>query len=357
MGKGNVSGQPQQPAPAQPPTSIPGAPPQQLGVFGQQPDTSAHPLATAGMIASTQQLSAPGAHVTTYVPRPPQPFRVMPSSTSSVSSGHSLAAGLQEAMQQLQLQPSSSTPAPAGTGSSRQPPGQMHPRASQDSSDLAHLLGQAQQQAQQQEQTEEDGPATVCASSAWLLVVLAELAVALAEVSSRNPAAAETPGNLHSMCLQEALSLACSLWACLVSKMSHSRRLLPLPCVVQLFFAKVPRSATSQQIQEVFARFGEVESLNLFVPFEVSPRCWKLFGLPCSTGQAHSLSCARSGSRACTVQHALSCILQPVTQHLWPAPWVVPWQSSCCCCCVMSCRTPQAARVAGWCRCAATRMP
>lgn len=166
MGKGNVSGQPQQQAPA-PPASIPGAPPQPLGVFGQQPETSAHPLATAG-IASTQQLSAPGVHLPTFVPRPQQPFRVMPSSTSSASSGHSLAAGLQEAMQQMQLQPGSSTPAPAGTLSSRQPPGQMHPRASQDSSDLAHLLGQAQQQAQQQEQAGEDGPATVCASLAWL---------------------------------------------------------------------------------------------------------------------------------------------------------------------------------------------
>lgn len=171
MGKGNVSGQPQQrEAPAPPSTSIPGgAPPSQsLGVFGQpQPETSAHPLTTAG-IANTQQLSEPGAHMTTLVPRPQQPFRVMPSSTSSVSSGQSLAAGLQEAMQQMQLQPSSSTPAPAGTGSSGQPPGQMRPRALQDSSDLAHLLGQAQQQAQQQEQAGEDGPATVCASLAWL---------------------------------------------------------------------------------------------------------------------------------------------------------------------------------------------
>lgn len=72
------------------------------------------------------------------------------------------------------------------------------------------------------------------------------------------------------MCPHEASSLACTSCACLVGNMCHLHRLLPLPCVVQLFFAKVPRSATSQQISDVFARFGEVESLNLFVPFEVS---------------------------------------------------------------------------------------
>jgi hypothetical protein len=42
---------------------------------------------------------------------------------------------------------------------------------------------------------------------------------------------------------------------------------------LQLFFAKVPRTATQQQIQDVFARFGEVVSLNLFTPYEVS-LCW-----------------------------------------------------------------------------------
>lgn len=38
---------------------------------------------------------------------------------------------------------------------------------------------------------------------------------------------------------------------------------------MQLFFAKVPRSATREQIEALFASFGEVVSLNLFAPFEV----------------------------------------------------------------------------------------
>lgn len=38
---------------------------------------------------------------------------------------------------------------------------------------------------------------------------------------------------------------------------------------LQMFFAKVPRTATRQQIQDLFAQFGEVQSLNLFTPYEV----------------------------------------------------------------------------------------
>lgn len=48
--------------------------------------------------------------------------------------------------------------------------------------------------------------------------------------------------------------------------------LLCRTCVVtftQLFFAKVPRTATKEQIQALFASFGEVDSVNLFAPYEV----------------------------------------------------------------------------------------
>jgi len=43
--------------------------------------------------------------------------------------------------------------------------------------------------------------------------------------------------------------------------------------LLQVFFAKVPRTATQQQIAALFAAHGEVVSLNLFTPYEVKPPC------------------------------------------------------------------------------------
>jgi hypothetical protein len=100
----------------------------------------------------------------------------MQSSTSSALSGHSITAGLQEAMQQMRLQ-SVTAPGqlqPPGTHAaapSALPAQALHlmgrPRSSHDSGDLAQMMGQAQQQVQEHEQTE-DGPATVRSLFVWL---------------------------------------------------------------------------------------------------------------------------------------------------------------------------------------------
>jgi hypothetical protein len=95
------------------------------------------------------------------------------SNPSSALSGYSLAAGLQEAMQQMRLQTAAG---PSGAQQQQQPggtaaasasparPSHLGHSESQGSGDFAQLLGQAQQQQAQQEQqlaANEDGPATV----------------------------------------------------------------------------------------------------------------------------------------------------------------------------------------------------
>lgn len=112
---------------------------------------------------------------------------LQPSTTSSALSGFSVAAGLQEAMQHMRLQPPAATglgstqlqpqqpevpaasssaaaPASAPAASADHLQGRIAHSESQSSADIAQLLGQAQQHhAQQQEHgsAPEDGPATV----------------------------------------------------------------------------------------------------------------------------------------------------------------------------------------------------
>lgn len=94
------------------------------------------------------------------------------SNASSALSGYSLAAGLQEAMQQMRLQtaagPSSAQQQqhPGGTAAASASPARplhLGPSESEGSGDIAQLFGQAQQQAQHEQQlaANEDGPATV----------------------------------------------------------------------------------------------------------------------------------------------------------------------------------------------------
>jgi hypothetical protein len=45
--------------------------------------------------------------------------------------------------------------------------------------------------------------------------------------------------------------------------------MLLLLLLLQLFFAKVPRSASAEQIKSLFARFGEVAQLDLFAEYPV----------------------------------------------------------------------------------------
>lgn len=48
---------------------------------------------------------------------------------------------------------------------------------------------------------------------------------------------------------------------------------------MQLFFAKVLRSATAAEVQEVFSKFGDVLQLDLFVEYPVSFNCCLLHQL------------------------------------------------------------------------------
>lgn len=82
-----------------------------------------------------------------------------------------------------------------------------------------------------------------------------------------------------------------------------------LPSLLQLFFAKVPRTASREQVQDVFARFGEVVSLNLFTPFEV---CLLLSMLQWD-----------SSSTLCTLHGRLACHHRLLQQSV---------RSRCCCC-------------------------
>jgi hypothetical protein len=72
--------------------------------------------------------------------------------------------------------------------------------------------------------------------------------------------------------------------------------------LLQLFFAKVPRSASAEQIKSLFARFGEVTQLALFAEYPVGAvlccmcRCsvrgaelwWPLHCVKCGRAEHHS---------------------------------------------------------------------
>lgn len=47
-------------------------------------------------------------------------------------------------------------------------------------------------------------------------------------------------------------------------------KLVYVCCVLQLFFAKVPRSASRSALLELFSSFGEVVDINLFAEYPVS---------------------------------------------------------------------------------------
>jgi hypothetical protein len=282
VGKGSVLEEGQ--AAEQPTNSIPGQPqvsPRQLSAF-QQAQASA--FEDAAVVAPTTAMEATQPPVLTSLGPPASAslsglsassvsteLVFMQSSTTSALSGQSITAGLQEAMQQMRLQ---SVTAPGHL----QPPGTqaagpaalsaqaLHhmglPRSSHDSGDLAQMMGQAQQQVQEHEQTE-DGPATVRILFVWLCSPFQYAAgyqhvLHCKPASARNPCAAGFPAvgfasiSPLSWCHHPGLGCLCLL------------------SVLQLFFAKVPRTAGRQLIEELFARFGELLSLNLFAPYEVS---------------------------------------------------------------------------------------
>lgn len=174
-------------------TSLPGPglllPSGPLGTFQQQPEASAFERAggdvvpVLGSLDSVQQgpslAQSTGPMPTTLsgpsISSQSTELMFQHSTTSSALSGFSLAAGLQEAMQQMRLQtvagPSSTTQQPgvsaaAAPAASAGPLVQLGPSESQSSSDIAQLMGQAQQQQALQEQAgveSDDSPATVSA--------------------------------------------------------------------------------------------------------------------------------------------------------------------------------------------------
>jgi hypothetical protein len=86
--------------------------------------------------------------------------------------------------------------------------------------------------------------------------------------------------------------------------------------LLQLFFAKVPRSASAEQIKSLFARFGDVTQLDLFAeyPVSVSTLC-----LRCCLGSWETVLCC---DWCAATAHEVLCCAQCVLHAV----------SSCACC-------------------------